>query len=257
MVTVRRAEGFGLSGPLARYERPVPSPEELEAPPRDTDVVRTHPDSVELVLTRAGTSEEECRRLARAAFVRGFGYWIVVDGFAWAAAAIISDAAVGTLTAVGAMAMGAASVLIYGALVAAMAPHALSLTFAPAEHPDHLTVHRWLRGRRIPLGTVTGITVVEHRERSGPARDATRDPRDGKLLGFDVVVHRAGRRAVKVRGTTSTDWRWFWRPDTRLVYTRLAALLDGAGVRVDEEVRWRSPIVRSSWLPGGCGGGGG
>jgi hypothetical protein len=229
--------------------------------PWETDAVRIHVDSLELVMSSAGKSAKDRRFEVFAAILSAFGYWILLEIPIWLVTSFVCIAVLpserpdgsGIPPAV-ALWVGAASVLLYLALVAVLCPRTLNVTFVPGERPTHVHVNRWLRSTRVAIDAVTGITVVEYRERpygQSAAGDAARDPDGCALLRRDIVLSQADGRHRTVRGGSGQNRA----PRSELIYTHLAEVLASVGIVLDRKVCWRRYQPRSGgWISGGSAG---
>jgi hypothetical protein len=238
---------------LAKYKaRPKSAPGPVPAP-RGNDVLRTGPDSVELIMSSAGVSPRNFRREAASAVVSSFLGLFFVAPILFAIAAI-ADPAPGAIRPVPALAAGSATLLCFAVWVFLRWPRVLRIRFAPAAGPVDVGVVSWWRTRRIPLSALSGITVTEYRyRRSGETAngDAQRETISSLPYRVDAVLHRVGGGSRTVQGKSSRGWK----PDTRDMYGPLADLLAPAGLTIDRQVIWtQKQIPRNQWSSPGSGG---
>jgi hypothetical protein len=251
-----------ITNSLAKYRarrkpKPKPAPGPVPAP-RGNDVLRTGPDSVELILSYAGVSRRNFRQEAGSALGVSCGYLFFAALISFVLADLADSSPSGAIRPVAALAAGSATLLCYAAAALLLWPRVLRISFAPAARPVDVRVVRSWRTRRIPVSALSGITFIEYRyRRDGETAggDAQRETISSLPYRIDAVLHRVGGGSLTIRGASSRAWYRAWKPDTRDMYDPLADLLAPAGLVIDRQVSWtQHPVSHGQWFSPGSGG---
>lgn len=220
----------------------------------DTNVVRVHPDSVELLMSKAARPGTRFRKEIIGAFVYPLLGWLLITGPIWLITFIICAVLLpwpGLVPPLVAVIVGIICVLCYAALVYAAWPHVRRMVFTPADRPTHVEVRRGRRVQRMPIAALSAITIVEHHEGwwGTTAAGIQPDPTSGWLRWFDVVLHRTDGSFWLVRGLNDDDRL----PDSDMIYSELAPRLASTGVTVRRSIRRHQARRPAGWFSGGSG----
>jgi hypothetical protein len=125
----------------------------------------------------------------------------------------------------------------------------LRVSFAPATDPTTVRLVRGCWISRAPIGTVSAVKVIEHRQ-----RDVPDDPSSGSPLGLSLVLHRRDGSVWVSNGAPERlrDGLIFKnpRPDCKALARQLADVLGPVGIPVEHEYQLHDEHSLP-WISGG------